>query len=58
MKHITDSYKDDAHKWVVFCKVCGVEEPLLDLNGDCPGKLVRLADLQKEADKMIPVGKL
>jgi len=29
MTHILDAYKD-GYKWIVFCKECGLEEPLSD----------------------------
>lgn len=37
MKHITNAYKD-GFKWVIYCTVCGIEEPVLNVNGDCPGE--------------------
>lgn len=38
MKHKTNAYKD-GYKWIIFCTVCGVEEPDLNLNGECSGEL-------------------
>ena len=34
--HVTAVYKDDQYKWVVYCKVCGIENP----DGECAGKFV------------------
>lgn len=36
-KHRNDAYQDDAHKWVVFCKVCGQEGVGFNPEGECSG---------------------
>lgn len=30
-----DAYRDDEHKWVTFCTICGVEEP--PMGDECKG---------------------
>lgn len=41
--HQTDAYKD-GYVWVVYCKVCGDENP----SGDCPGRYVPHGKREKE----------
>lgn len=46
--HKLEAYKDDAHKWIVYCSVCSREEE--NLSTPCPGKFVvkEIVDTQQE----------
>lgn len=46
--HVTAVYKDDQYKWVVYCKVCGLENPA----GECAGKFVPNRDRIKVDSKL------
>ena len=35
MKHRLNAYKKDDIKWVIFCEICGHDEP--EESVDCPG---------------------
>lgn len=43
--HIPDTYRD-GHKWVIYCKVCGQENPVE--SSECPGQYIRNNRVDKD----------